>query len=50
MREIKDGIRALKKVEALLLLAFDLFAGLWGLASLSCSSMGPAKRLLQGFY
>ena len=42
------GVRALKRVGALSLLAFNLLVGPWGPVSLSCSSMRSAGKLLQG--
>ena len=50
VRGIRDGIKALGGVEALLLRAFDLFAGPWGPANSSYSPVRSAKRLLQGLY
>ena len=43
---IKSGVEALERVGALLLPAFNLFAGLWGLASLFYSPIELAGRLL----
>ena len=50
MGRTKSGIEASGEVKALLLLASDLFAGLWRLASLSYSSIRLAGGLLQGFH
>ena len=41
-------VKALERIGALLLLAFDFFVRLWGLASSSCSLVGSARGLLQG--
>ena len=46
----RGGLRDSRGVEVLSLLVFDLFAGLWGLTNLFCSSIESAGRLLQGFY
>ena len=43
-----EGVRASKRVRVLTLPTSDLFAGPWGLASLSYSLVGSAGRLLQG--
>ena len=43
---VSEGIRTLKKVEALLLPAFNLLTGPWKLANLICSSVRLAERLL----
>ena len=48
MRRTKDEIKASRKIEDLLLLASDFFAGLWEPASLSCFLIKFAKRLSQG--
>ena len=45
----RGEIRASGGVGASSLPAFNLFASLWGLASSSCSPMGLAGGLLQGF-
>ena len=47
MEGIKSGIEALGGIEALLLPASDLLSGLWELVSLSYSSMGSVRELLQ---
>ena len=44
------GVEALGGIEALLLPASDLFAKLWGLASLFYSPIELAGRLLQEFH
>ena len=48
MEGIRDKVGASKGVGALSLLASDLLAGLWGLASSSCSLVGLVGGLLQG--
>ena len=44
---VSGKVEASEEVGASLLLASDLFAGLWGLASSSCSSVRSAGGLLQ---
>ena len=46
----RGGVGVSGKIEALLLPASDLPARSWELANSSCSPMGSAGRLLQGFY
>ena len=50
VKEIRGGVGALRGVKALLLLASDLFARLWGPVSSSCSLVRLAIGFLQGFY
>ena len=45
--EASGRVKALGGVETLLLLISNLFAGLWGLASLSCFPIRLAGGLLQ---
>ena len=47
--EVLGEIGALEKVRTLSLPVFDLFVGLYGPASLSCSLIKLAKGLLQQF-
>ena len=47
--EVLRGVGASKRVRTLLLLAFDLFTGLWGPVGSSCSLVGLTGGLLQGF-
>ena len=46
---IKDRIKALEEVKALLLLVSNLFARLWGLKNLSCSILKLSKDCYKSF-